>query len=512
MFSPTSLCRRLIPPVLFMLAGVLPVSADSPNRNLLLVIDGLHPGYVTPAWMPNLHALGERGVFGERHTAVYPTYTRPNASSISTGSFPQRHGIVHNTMWVPEAGDGNINVGSAVQLRRLEAALSGPLFTAPTVGELLEEAGLLYLVCGSSGTGTALLQNHKGKGLGVWNARGYFHPPEMEEKAVQALGELPGNDRAEQTPWAFDAYLHHALGDIPPAFTLMWINEPDSAGHAHGVGSPEALEAVGNVDRHIGRILAAHEEHGLTDKINIFVTSDHGFTTNLGGFSVARVLGDAGLDGDGVRVVNNMIFLDDARREDKPAMVEALQRSGVIGAVYPRPSEPGSSIGAIPGTISTELIRWNHERSADILVSPAWTFDVNEFGFAGGTTRGGSSAATHGSDSPYDLHIRLVAAGPDIKRGVRSQVPTGNVDFIPTVLHLLGVERPETMDGRVMRELLAGGPDPEEVPVREFDHRAGVTFADGFRYETEIETLQVGRTHYHRGAWTARQPPANNRE
>lgn len=503
MFSKISYHFRLLVPVFLFLFAVSPLPADSPNRNLLLVIDGLHPGYVTPEWMPNLHALGERGVFGERHTAVFPTFTRVNAASIATGSFPQRHGIMHNVMWLPEAGDGNINIGSAVQIRRMEASLSDPLFTAPTVGELLDEAGYLFLVCGSSGTGTALLQNDKGKGLGVWNARGYFDPAEMEDKARLALGDLPGRDRAAQTPWAFDAYLHHALGDNPPDFTLMWINEPDSVGHVHGVGSPETLEAVGNVDRQLGRILAAHEEHGLTDKINIFVTSDHGFTTNQGGFSVAGVLADAGLQGDGIRVVNNMVYLDDGRKGELPAIVEALQRSEAIGAIYTRPAEPGSHVGAVPGTLSTETIRWNHERSADILVSPAWTMDVNEFGFAGGTTRGGR-AATHGSDSPFDLYIPLVAAGPDIKRGLRSQVPTGNVDFIPTILYLFGVERPETMDGRVMRELLAGGPEPEKVPVHEIDQRAGVSHADGFRYETEIKTLQVGDTHYHRGAWTER--------
>ena len=43
------------------------------QRHLLIVLDGLRPDYVTPEVMPNLHALGERGVVFTNHHAVYPT-------------------------------------------------------------------------------------------------------------------------------------------------------------------------------------------------------------------------------------------------------------------------------------------------------------------------------------------------------------------------------------------------------------------------------------------------------
>ena len=59
------------------------------QRHLLIVLDGLRPDYVTPALMPNLHALGERGVVFTDHHAVYPTVTRVNAASISTGAYPE---------------------------------------------------------------------------------------------------------------------------------------------------------------------------------------------------------------------------------------------------------------------------------------------------------------------------------------------------------------------------------------------------------------------------------------
>ena len=479
---------------------VLPVSAED-SRSLLIVVDGLRPDYITEEHTPNLYELGGRGVFGDTHSAVFPSVTRANSPSISTGSYPRRHGILHNTMWVPEMDEPFSTGRARSDLRRFGEAIDGDMVTAVSLGEMLEAAGQRLFVVGSGGSGNTLLQNHLGKGMGIWTARGYFVPSAARDEAVEAVGEPPG-ENPEMTAWAIDAYLHKALSDDPPEVTLMWINEPDSAGHSHGVGAPETLKAVSHVDEHIGRLLRAHEEHGLTDRINIFVTSDHGFTTSTGRFHVGNTVRDSGFGEDDVRVVSNMIYLNRDDPELLEKVVEALQRDDQIGNVYTRPDRPGSYDGIVEGTISTAAIQWDHERSADAIVAPAWTDDVNEFGFAGVTTRRGT--ATHGSDSPFDLQIRLVAAGPDIKRGLRSSVPTGNVDFAPTILHLHGIEPDPGMDGRVLHELLRGGPDPESVQVDEHTRRAAVRFPDGFEYVSELDMLRVDETIYLRGARTRR--------
>jgi arylsulfatase A-like enzyme len=339
--------------------------------------------------------------------------------------------------------------------------------------------------------------------MGIWTAGGFFVPAAARADAVAAVGSL-AEDNPGRTVWAFDAWLHKALSDDPPDAVIMWINEPDSAGHRHGVGAPETLRAAANVDKQIGRIVAAHAENGLSDRVNVFVTSDHGFSTNAGRFSVARTLRENDVAADELTIVGNMIFL----ARDDPALlvrvVEALQRDPEAGNVYTRPARPGSSEGIVPGTLSTAVIQWDHARAADVVVSPGWTDEVNEFGFAGASTRGGRSAASHGSDSPYDMQIRLVAAGPDIKRGVRSRVPTGNVDLAPTVLHLLGIEPPPDMSGRVLHELLRDGHSPDEIALHKQTHRAAVTLPEGLRYEAELDTLQVGSTVYIRGARTIR--------
>ncbi len=56
--------------------------------SLVIVLDGLHPDYVTAELMPNLHALGQRKIVGRNHHLVFLTVTRVNAASIATGSYP----------------------------------------------------------------------------------------------------------------------------------------------------------------------------------------------------------------------------------------------------------------------------------------------------------------------------------------------------------------------------------------------------------------------------------------
>lgn len=79
--------------------------------------------------MPNPHALCERGVFGGRHSAAFPTVTRVNSPSTSTGSYPARHGFTHNTMWLSEMGEEPLSTVSADNLKKLRGISDGELLT-----------------------------------------------------------------------------------------------------------------------------------------------------------------------------------------------------------------------------------------------------------------------------------------------------------------------------------------------------------------------------------------------
>ncbi|MCC5940036.1 MAG: alkaline phosphatase family protein, partial [Balneolaceae bacterium] len=467
------------------------------SRHLVIVVDGLRPDYVTPEIMPHVFNMGEHGVVGERSAAVFPTFTRPNRTAIPTGSYPGTHGVVHNELYHPKL-ESSIHSGNLNQMTEFENVTGTPMVTTISLGEMLEQNGDRLLSVGYA----SWLLNHKATGKG-WQMPGNFQPAEIEYEIIQAVGEAPGGGRTpELTSWTIDLYLHDSLGDDPAEVVLMWIGVVDAVAHAYGVGAPETLEAVSHVDAEIGRILQVHQDHGLSNQVNIFVTSDHGFTQSKGGFNTSNLLRKANLENH-VDVARNMFFVKSGEFTHKEQLVEVMHRDENVGTIYSLPSEPGSIEGKIPGTLSTDLIHWTHERSSDILASPAWNDEKNEFGWKGTTTRGGT--ATHGSDSPFDIHIPLIAYGPDIKSGIRSSVPTGNIDFTPTILHLRGISPPASMDGRILHELLKGGPDPASIEIHEYNHGVSKTYPDGFYYETELKIKRVGSTSYLQSSHTVRK-------
>jgi len=449
------------------------------NRHLVVVLDGLRPDYVTPELMPNLHALGRRGVVFAHHHAVFPTVTRVNAASIVTGTYPSRHGLMGNAVYFPQVDPKRfLDTGDYDNLIKIDQATHHELLTAPTLSEILQPSGKRVLAAGSGSTGAVYLLNHKLSGGAILHTT-FARPEDLQREAAARFGAAPpaGTPNDARNRRAVDLLLDLGLKRVDPAVTLLWISDPDTTGHAKGVGDPATLESIRRADGEIKRIEEGLQRAGLLDSCNIWVTSDHGFSTYTGAPDLSRVLEPfAGTLADGTpRIVagGGAIYLRAGDRSATSSIVKQLQRTPGVGAVFAPAIEAGGLHGRESGTISYDAIEWNHVRAADILFSPDWSDQRNAFGFAGTTASGG--VAGHGSSSPHDIHNVLAAAGPDLKRGAVVTTPSGNVDFAPTFLHLLGIDVPASMQGRVLREALAEGgsaaPDvqPAEVTVSSAD-------------------------------------------
>jgi hypothetical protein len=176
-------------------------------------------------------------------------------------------------------------------------------------------------------------------------------------------------------------------------------------------------------------------------------------------------------------------------------IVAALQEQEWIGSIYTKAKDIGAIDGSIEGTLSFETIHWDHpERSGDILVDMNWNNTKNEAGYAGSSFAGG--VAGHGGFSPYEVHIALLADGPSFKKKFEGNLPTSNVDIIPTVLHLHNLKSTEEMDGRVMYELLEEKA-PEDAPNTAKIEliKTEVTLPWGV-YKLELERSVLGKYNY----------------
>ena len=468
-------------------------SVDTSVHTLVVFFDGLRPDYITQEAMPNVYAFSKRGCYGKQHHSVYPTVTRVNASSYATGSYPATHGLMGNIIFFPQVNKTKgLNTGEASELNRVNVATGGHLLTAISLGEILSNAGQKMMVFSSGSTGSTLLQNHTLSG-GITINPDMILPASFTDELVKEIGPIPakGKTKEAENIWVTDAIIRYALRLDGPLVSSIWYTDPDHTAHSDGIGSATAMASIKVADEQFGRIIAALETKHLTNKFNIIITADHGFVTHVGKKGIAEFLINEGLKKDSssedVVIAEGAIYVANHDAVKIKAIVAKLQAQQWIGSVFTKAVKAGDTKGWVDGTISFDAVHWNHpERAADILVDYNWNDDKNNAGYPGASFSRG--VAGHGSFSPYEVHIALLAAGPSFKEGMLSELPTSNVDIVPTILHIHHLAIPASMDGRILQELLVEKTTAAVMKAKQ------ETITTSAKVDNGVYQLQVQRT------------------
>ncbi len=440
--------------------------ADAPHRlrAVVVVFDGLRPDYVTASRMPMLHAFARRGVTSSAHHSLFPTVTRVNASALATGAGPGQHGILDNTIFLPRVDSARaLNTGDGRVMAHADTVLGGTLLTIPSMPQLLSAAGRKVLVASAGSSGSAYLLAGAGRAPTL-NAE-YTTPAALQHMSQAVLGEAPedASPNLGLNARAVDGLLTIGIDSLDVDVAYLWLSDPDHTVHGAGIGSTIGDSSIRAADREFGRLLRGLQERNLTEQVDIFVVSDHGFSTHAG--REAPITSVLMPFRDRVTVAGGAVYIRRGGDTTRAALVRALQASPAVGSIFTRSpvSRPDTVAGVEPGTLSFGSIGWNHARAGDVLFSANWSHDVNAAGYRGRTEQAGT--AGHGTTSPYDITATLIAAGPHIRRASKTAVPTSNADIVPTILHLLGMPVPGSLTGRVMHEVLRTGPASSAVPV-----------------------------------------------
>jgi len=111
-----------------------------------------------------------------------------------------------------------------------------------------------------------------------------------------------------------------------------------------------------------------------------------------------------------------------------------------------------------PGAFTLDQAFLNTPDAPDVVIGMRWSADKSSNGTPGLVFYDGADRKAgegmHVTLSPFDMHNTLIASGPDFRRGVADDLPTGNVDVAPTILWILGISPAQPMDGRVLTEAL----------------------------------------------------------
>jgi arylsulfatase A-like enzyme len=464
--------------------GAASAPPSRPKMIVILVIDGLRPESITKQVTPNLNRLKLSGVWYTQAHSVFPTVTRVNTASISTGTLPSQHGIVSNALYLPAISKTVLSNGDYRNLLKLGELNGGRLVEPKSLGEYLQSAGIRYVALSSGSTGNALLLHPTapyGSGSlinpGFENGARVAFPDALNAELLNRYGPVPGQDGDLPLIWTERVLREYVLDTLRPQVIVNWMGRTDSAQHEFGVGSPQALAALRLVDQQIGLLLDRLREMNLEDQTDILVTCDHGFDYEPAADLLAPLRqsnvapGDVVVDNQGGA---SLFYVKDHDPEKISQLVASFQASASTNAIFVASairgtqgfrcaSGAGAINGFVPGTFALELAGLCHKSlGPDIVVTYRWESTPNPFGVPGTQWIPGMNQQTarngHGGLNPYVTHSTLLLWGRDFKQGTTITLPAGNQDITPTVLALQGLPAPSTLDGRVLTEALKNPP------------------------------------------------------
>lgn len=452
----------------------------SSQRFFILVLDGLRPDLVTTELMPNLAAFRDEAAVLANSRAQYPSHTRVNKVSLATGTPPTRHGIHFNKIYLPEVSETSIlDIGADADFRRIDS--STQFLTAKTASRALGEAGrrVVFVHCGAEGAPRLLNMGGEEVGQQHLSLGGYeFSSPDLAERVRPVLGDMPaaGGVSHARSLFAMNAVRQVIEPQLQPDVTLIWSDEPDKSLHVDGLLGPVARAALAHCDSLVAEAVAHWRAH---QDLNLVILSDHGHVETAGGIGLKSIFAESGLpvttdpDQPGALLLpfgSGGLYLRDQKAELLDDVVRFLQGQDWCGTLFTKGGDSGR--GEVEGTFSRDLVSIDHDRAPDLFfaLKRVEGRDADRpFAFcreAGDKTVMGS---THGGTHREELTTVHFAAGPAYRPAYRSETFGGMIDVFPTIMHLLGVERPESMLGRPLLDMLADGglPIDHDAPHQE---------------------------------------------
>lgn len=539
-------CMQQIISLLFFIvcASSSAIVPAKPEHHVVLVVwDGMRPDFVTEQNTPTLWKLAREGITFRNHHAVYPSATMVNGTAIVTGIYPGKSGIIANHVYRPDIDPHHsIDVELPAVVKKGDEVSGGKYILVPTIAELVQHAGGRTVIASAKTVGL-LLDRQADVGTAkncVTLFAGKSLPAEIIPSITATLGPFPSG-HLQQDAWTTKAMTDCFWKDGVPALSVLWLGEPDLTQHESAPGAPAALAAIKSADENLAAVLSALDQRDARGRTDVFIVSDHGFSTIKRSVDLRRILNDAGFtakieelriakDGNqsagGIR--DKTEFIDQPKPgdimlaanggsvlfyvvgHDKKLirrLVEFLQQSDFAGVIFTK--EP------MEGTFGLTQALIQRGDAPDVVMAFRWTDLQNQFGVTGEIDADWQRAAgkgTHATLSRFDMHNTLIAAGPDFKRGQTDDLPTGNVDLVPTILQILGIKVPHQMDGRILSEAVAAptsllpAPKPEAKSIE-----ARKDFPSGTWRQT-LKISRVGSTIYldeGNGAFVAIEPAAN---
>ena len=260
-------------------ALVWPAIAQEKAAPLLVVIsvDGLRPDYVTAAdahraKVPHLRKFLHEGTYAQGVTGVIPTVTYPSHTTLMTGVWPAKHGILANQTFDPlqKNHEGWYWYAEDIRVPTLwDAAAAAGRTTASIQWPVTAGAKINWNIPEIWRAGTS----EDAKLVRVVST------PGLLAEAKAAIGEYRGGiDATPESDEVRGKYAVWILENKRPSLLTLHLIALDHIEHEAQPFSPKAMAVLERLDVVIGKVWAAAERVAPGNAF-VAVVSDHGFTT-----------------------------------------------------------------------------------------------------------------------------------------------------------------------------------------------------------------------------------------
>ena len=293
----------------------------NPHNAIIFVADGLRHNVVNAEDMPTLANIFASGVNFENSHSLFPTFTTANASAIATGHYLGDTGDFSNTIHVgfPVKTakntfmpflENNAVLGEVNSLYKsnylnevsLLAIARKAGFSTAAVGKI--GPVLIQDINQNRGEVTIVVDDATGSSTGVPLSKLVAaqlkannlpsEAPSRGDNGKPGSSTQPGAKTANITQQQYFADI--ATKVILPMFKqrqkpfviVYWSRDPDGTQHNQGdslnqltpgINGATSQAARRNADNNLAQLLTALKDLGLDTTTNVFVTSDHGFST-----------------------------------------------------------------------------------------------------------------------------------------------------------------------------------------------------------------------------------------
>lgn len=414
---------------------------------VVISVDGMRPDYVTAAdanglKIPNLRLFLKEGTFADVVQGVVPTVTYPSHTTLMTGVWPVKHGIISNTVFDPLQKNYQAWYWYAEDIR------------VPTLWDAAAKAGRT----------TAGIQWPVTVGAHItWNIPEFWRVGTSEDakllhavatpglilEASAEIGDYRGGiDTTLDGDNVRGRYAEWILEKKHPALLVVHLTALDHIQHETGPFSTEAKSTIESIDEIIGKIRNT-AERVAPGRTYFAIVSDHGFVRTDKSINFFYAFHEAGL------------FSIDEKEKIKDWEAMPWVTGGSAAIVLKNPenaslakkvkdlldklaADPANGIDRILD--AEELHKRGGFPNASFLVSlkPGWHSATN---LRGPVVSSDKVGGTHGElpDVP-ELRSSFFLIGPGVPAG-RSLGLIDMRDIAPTLAHEVGLSLP-TADGK----------------------------------------------------------------